>query len=77
MAGRTDFVDQTLADVADAEKLDVTPEELQARIAELKARYNDAAMQEELSKPENQRDIASRILTEKAVAKLIGYATAK
>jgi hypothetical protein len=34
-------------------------------------------MQAELDKPENRRDIASRMLTEKTVAKLIDYATKK
>jgi hypothetical protein len=34
-------------------------------------------MQEELTKPENQRDIASRILTEKTILKLVEYATKK
>jgi trigger factor len=66
-----------LAEIADAEGLDVTPAELDNRIAEYKAQYNDAAMQAELDKPENRQDIASRILTEKTVTKLTEYATRK
>jgi len=66
-----------LAEIADAEKLDVTPQELEVRISALKDRYKDAAMQAELDKPENRRDIAMRMLTEKTVAKLVGYATSK
>jgi hypothetical protein len=42
-------------------------------MAELKKQYTDAQMQLELEKPENQRDILSRILTEKTVATLVGF----
>ena len=66
-----------LAEVAEKEKLEFTTEEVQARIESLKKQYNDPEMQAELDKPENQRDIASRILTEKTVAKLVQYATKK
>ncbi|PID31991.1 trigger factor [Candidatus Saccharibacteria bacterium] len=61
-----------LAEIAEAEKIDVTPEELDAQLEALKQRYTDAKMQEELSKPEARRDIASRILTEKTIAHLVG-----
>jgi trigger factor len=63
-----------LAEIADAEGLDVEPEELEARINQYKAQYQDIKMREELDKPENRQDIASRILTEKTVAKLTEYA---
>lgn len=66
-----------LAEVADREKLDVLPEELDIRIQALKSQYTDAQMQAELDKPENRRDIASRMLSEKTVAKLASYASAK
>lgn len=66
-----------LGEVAEAEGIEVTNDELKARIAELKKQYSDKQMQAELDKPENQRDIASRILTEKTIAKLLSYATAK
>ena len=66
-----------LAEVADKEKLDVTPEELEVRIQLLKGQYQDQGMQEELNKEENRREIVSRILTEKTVAKLTEYATKK
>lgn len=64
-----------LAEVAEKENLDFTTKEVQSRIDALKKQYTDPQMQAELDKPENQRDIASRILTEKAVAKLVEYAT--
>ncbi len=66
-----------LAEISEKENLDITQEELELRIVSLKAQYNDPQMQTELDKPENRRDIASRILTEKTVAKLVGYATDK
>lgn len=66
-----------LAEIAEKEKLDFTTEEVTTRIASLKQQYTDPGMQAELDKPENQRDIASRILTEKTVAKLVEYATSK
>ncbi len=62
-----------LAEVAEAEKLTVTPEELEIRMQILKGQYTDQAMQAELEKPEARRDIASRLLTEKTIKKLIEY----
>lgn len=63
-----------LGEVAQAEGLDVTEEELDQRIAQLKQQYSDAQMQAELDKPENRRDVASRILTEKTIELLKTYA---
>jgi trigger factor len=66
-----------LAEIADMEKVDVTPDELVAQMSALKARYPDQQMQAELAKPEAQREIASRMLTEKTINKLVEYASAK
>lgn len=66
-----------LGEIADREKVTVTPEELEIRMQLLKGQYPDAKMQAELDKPEARRDIASRIVTEKTVDKIKGYATAK
>jgi len=63
-----------LGEVAQVEKIDVTDAELKQRITDLKKQYSDAQTQTELDKPENQRDIASRILTEKTIAKIVEYA---
>lgn len=63
-----------LAEIADKEGLDVQNDELDLRIQLLKGQYQDPAMQTELDKPESRRDIASRILTEKTVEKLVKYA---
>lgn len=60
-----------LSEIAEAEKLQVTPEELEVQIQILKGQYqSDANMLAEIDKPENRRDIASRILTQKTVVKL-------
>ena len=57
-----------LAEIADKEKLAVTPEELEVRIQLLKGQYaSDPKIQAELDKPEGRRDIASRLLTEKVL----------
>jgi len=64
-----------LAEIAEKEQVDVTADELKRRIAELKSQYQDAAMQAELDKPENQRDIASRIMSEKTLNILVGSAS--
>jgi len=66
-----------LSEVADAEKLTVTPEELEIRLQLLKGQYQDAGMRAELDKPEVRRDIASRMLSEKTIGKLSEYASKK
>lgn len=66
-----------LAEIAEKEQIDVSREELQARIAQMKTQYTDAAMQAELDKPENQREIASRIMSEKTINRLVGFASTK
>jgi len=65
-----------LSEIAEAEQLTVTPEELEFQISLLKQQYQDPKMQEELDKPTNRRDIMSRILTQKTMAKLKEYQNA-
>lgn len=65
-----------LAEIAEAENVQITPEEVSMRLQLLKGQYTDPAMQAELDKPENKRDIASRMLSEKTIALLVGYAGA-
>jgi trigger factor len=65
-----------LAEIGEREKITITPEELDVRLQLLKNQYQDAQMQAELAKPEAQRDIASRMLTEKTLNKLAAYAEA-
>ncbi|MBP9813283.1 trigger factor [Candidatus Nomurabacteria bacterium] len=65
-----------LSEVADLEKITVTPEELEIRMQVLKGQYSsDQKMQEELDKPSARKDIASRLLTEKTISKLVALNT--
>jgi trigger factor len=64
-----------LSEIAEKEGLQVTPEELEIRLQILKGQYQDPQMQTELDKPENQRDVQARLLTEKTIAKLVDYAS--
>jgi len=64
-----------LAEIAEAEKLDITRDELEVRLQLLKGQYQDQQMQAELDKPEHRREIASRLLTEKTIQKLTQYTT--
>lgn len=66
-----------LAQIAEYEKIEVTPEELEIRLLVLKGQYKDPQMQTELDKPETRRDIAGRILTEKTLARLVEYSSKK
>ncbi len=66
-----------LAEIAEQEKLTVTPKELEIRLQIMKSQYQDQQMRAELDKPENRRDITARLLTEKTVNKLVGHATKK
>jgi trigger factor len=63
-----------LGEIAEQEKITVTPEELEIRMMLLKNQYPDPNMQAELDKPESRRDINSRLMTEKTLDKLRAYA---
>ena len=64
-----------LSEIAERENITVTPEEMEIRVQILKGQYKDSTMQAELDKPENRRDIMSRLITEKTVTKLVDYST--
>lgn len=64
-----------LAEIANTENITVSPEELEIRLQILKGQYKDSSMQAELDKPETIRDIESRLITEKTIAKLAEYAS--
>lgn len=66
-----------LAEVAEKEKLEVTPDELDARMESLIKEYKDDQMQAELAKPEARRDVAARLLTDKTITLLVSHATKK
>ena len=56
-----------LSEIADLEGIDVTPEELETRMQQLKAQYKDDAMQTQLEQPENRREINARLRSEKTI----------
>jgi trigger factor len=63
-----------LTEIAELEKIIVTPEELEIRMQLLMGQYPDPQMQTELKKPEARREIASRMMSEKTLDKLKSYA---
>ncbi len=64
-----------LAEVADKESLTVSNEELVQRISVYKQQYGTQA--DQFDQPEMQREVASRLLTEKTVDRLYELATSK
>lgn len=64
-----------LSEIAEQEGIDVTSEEFDAYQQMLKEQYQDPTMRAEIEKPENQRDLVSRILTQKTLQVLKGYNT--
>lgn len=63
-----------LSHIADEEKISVSPEELELRLQVLKGQYSsDQTMSQELDTEEGRRNVASKLLTEKVVAKLKTY----
>ncbi len=65
-----------LSEIAEAEKVTVDPKEFDARLKAMKAQYKDKAAQSELDKPEVQRDILARMITEKTINIITKYASA-
>lgn len=64
-----------LAEIANEEKINVTPDEVKVRLSLLKAQYSDPNAQAELAKPEAESQIASQIVTEKTIAAIVKQVT--
>lgn len=60
-----------LAELSKAEGIDVTKDELEARLSEMLAQYGDPSIRQQLDTPEARRDLANRVLTEKTVERLV------
>ncbi len=60
-----------LSELAKVENIDVTADELNARLAEIMDYYKDPSMRGQFDTPEARRDIANRVLTEKTLARLV------
>jgi trigger factor len=56
-----------LSEIGDIEGIDVTPEELEARLQQLKGQYPDKQMQAQLDQPEARREINARLRSEKVI----------
>lgn len=56
-----------LSEIADIEGIDVSAEELEARILQMKGQYQDSQMQTQLDNPENRREINARLRSEKVI----------
>jgi len=63
-----------LSEIAEAEKIVVSPEEFEIRLNILRGQFKDETAQSELEKPEVQRDILARMITEKTIQTLTDYA---
>jgi trigger factor len=74
-AERRVSVGMVLAEVAEKEKLTVSEEELNERLALYKQQYQQSAAQ--FDEPDMRREVISRILTEKTVDRLTEIATQK
>ncbi len=57
-----------LAEIAEQQHISVQPEELEMHLQLLRNQYTDPNMQAEIDKPDNRREIASRLLSEKTIA---------
>jgi trigger factor len=66
-----------LTEVATAEGLSITPEELDAEIERLKQDYKDPATQAELENPNTREEIYNHLMSSKVIAKLLSFADAK
>lgn len=56
-----------LSEIADKEGIDVSPEELEARIQQMKGQYKDPKTHAELDKAENRREVNARLRSEKVI----------
>jgi trigger factor len=59
-----------LSEIAEVEKIKVTPEEFEIRLQMLKTQYRDPSTLSQLEKPEVQRDLLAQMMTEKTLEKL-------
>lgn len=60
-----------LAELSKAENIEVNQEELDARHAELMKQYNDPSLRQRFDSPEERRNLANRLMTEKTVDRLV------
>lgn len=66
-----------LTEIAKAEDLSVTPEELDTEIDRLKQDYPDPKTQAELDNPNTREEVYNHLMASKVIGKLIGFAESK
>lgn len=66
-----------LTDVATAEGVNLSAEDLDAEIVRLKGQYNDEATQAELDNPRTREEVYNHLMASRVIAKLVGYAESK
>jgi trigger factor len=60
-----------LSELSKAEKIEVTQDELEARLQEMLQQYNDPKIRSQIDTPDARRSIANRVLTEKTIDRLV------
>lgn len=60
-----------LAELSKAEQIEVSKDELESRLNDLKGQYNERSMQAQMDTPDARRNLANRVLTEKTVDRLV------
>jgi trigger factor len=77
-ASRRVQVGLALAELSKLEKIEISIEELEARLSQLLQQYGtDTGMREHLNTPEARRDVANRLVSEKTVDRLLELNTEK
>ena len=66
-----------LTEVASAESLSITPEDLDSEIARLKLDYPDPATQAELDNPNTREEVYNHLMSSKVISKLVSFAETK
>ncbi len=63
-----------LTEVAAAENISLSTQELDDEIARMKAEYKDEATQAELNRDETREEVYNHLMASRVIAKLVGYA---
>jgi FKBP-type peptidyl-prolyl cis-trans isomerase (trigger factor) len=63
-----------LTEVATAETVQVSAEDLDMEIGRMKLQYKDEATQKELDNPDTREEIYNHLMASRVIAKLLSYA---
>jgi FKBP-type peptidyl-prolyl cis-trans isomerase (trigger factor) len=62
-----------LTEVAKAEQVSVSDQDVAAEIERLKTQYSDAEMQRELDRPETREEVYNHLMASRTIAKIRSY----